>query len=226
MFKTLPARYPQGWGWLLLGVLLTLLSLAGCYRQVVFAPPPKPRVWKPSPARQPQYPRYYVAASRLNMRACPGMDCPKIGLLEYNQVVEKLGESENWYQIRVPQTGSIGWVSSRYLSLTPVSKTKPPEVVSPPPAGIRVPKKPVVTKPEEEEGIIPQVRRPESGEEEKGEPPAAIASPSPARAETPSELEESQESTSPPSTRETPTVPEVSPTAPTTEPRPKRVRIM
>jgi hypothetical protein len=54
------------------------------------------------------------------LRACPGVDCPKTSTLELNAEVEKMGEIENWTQIKVKKDGTIGYVSSRYLSPQPV----------------------------------------------------------------------------------------------------------
>jgi hypothetical protein len=107
------------------------LSLAGCetlFPKPVYAPPPSTA---PPPPPQAQVPRanLYVAVNRLNLRACPGMDCPKIAVLERNEVVEKIGDAGDWSQIRIKRNGTIGWVSSRYLSATPV--TPPPEVATP-----------------------------------------------------------------------------------------------
>ena len=95
-------------------------------------------------------PTFYVAVNRLNLRACPGMDCPKIAVLDRNQEVEKVGDAEDWSQIRIKRDGTIGWVSSRYLSATPVAAAPeaappptPPEAVTPPP----LPEKPEKAKP-------------------------------------------------------------------------------
>jgi hypothetical protein len=78
------------------------------------------------------------------------MDCPKIAVLDQNQEVEKVGDAADWSQIRVTRDGTIGWVSSRYLSPTPVAATPevtpapaPPETVTPPP----LPEKPVIPAP-------------------------------------------------------------------------------
>ena len=75
----------------------------------------------------------YVAADRLNLRACPGMDCPRINLLTRNQEVEKVGESQGWFQVRSRQDGTLGWVDARYLGSAPVADTValPSETVQP-----------------------------------------------------------------------------------------------
>jgi predicted Zn-dependent protease len=92
------------------------------------------------------------------------MDCPKISALELNAEVEKMGEIENWTQIRVKKDGTIGYVSSRYLSPQPVEvapptkkkpkKVKPPKATKPP-------------KPAEEEGEAPPKKPPPPVEETK-----------------------------------------------------------
>ena len=101
---------------LLLGLVLALVCLS-CRPSVAPGPrqaPPPPPAAHPEPP--PQRPTFYVKVGRLNLRAGPGMDFPKLGLLERNEEVEKVGEAENWYQIRVKRDGTLGWVSSEYLS--------------------------------------------------------------------------------------------------------------
>jgi len=106
-----------------LGVGLGLVvCLAGC--QSIF---PKPAY---TPPPQLTRPTFYVAVSRLNLRACPGMDCLKLAVLKRNEEVEKVGDADDWSQIRIKRNGTIGWVSSRYLSATPVAVA--PEVAPPP----------------------------------------------------------------------------------------------
>ena len=87
-----------------------------------------------APAPPPQVSRQvlYVKVRNLNLRACPGMDCPKISVLEQNEEVEKVGASEDWFQIRVKRDGRLGWVDSRYLSPTPMAA---PEAAPPAAAG-------------------------------------------------------------------------------------------
>jgi SH3-like domain-containing protein len=87
---------------------------------------------------------FYVTINQLNLRTCPGKDSPKISALELNAEVEKMGEIENWTQIRVKKNGTIGYVSSRYLSPHPVKfahfikkkpkKAKPRKATQPPEA--------------------------------------------------------------------------------------------
>ena len=88
----------------------------------VYTPPVSPAPPAPPPPPQVARPTFYVSVkNRLNLRACPGMDCPKIAVLDQNQEVEKVGDAADWSQIRINRDGTIGWVSSRYLSATPVA---------------------------------------------------------------------------------------------------------
>jgi SH3-like domain-containing protein len=68
---------------------------------------------------------FYVTINQLSLRACPGKGCHKISTLELNAEVEKMGEIENWTQIKVKKDGTIGYVSSRYLSPQPVVVAHP-----------------------------------------------------------------------------------------------------
>ena len=132
--------------WVGLGLALCLAGCQGMFPKPVYSPPvfqapPAP----PAPA-QVARPTFYVTVNRLNLRACPGMDCPKIAALDQNQEVEKVGDADNWSQIRTKRDGTIGWVSSRYLSATPVAAT--PEVAPPPTAPEAVTPPPLPEKPE------------------------------------------------------------------------------
>ena len=101
------------------------ICLMGCQPQINKTPPlPSPpglTAVLPRPAR----PTFYVTINELNLRACPGLDCPKTSTLELNAEVEKLGVIGDWTQIKVKKDGTIGYVSSRYLSphLVEVAKT-------------------------------------------------------------------------------------------------------
>ena len=97
----------------------------GCQPRVNTAPPLPPPLpptaWLPRPVR----PTFYVSINQLSLRSCPGINCPKTSTLELNAEVEKMGEIENWTQIKVKKDGTIGYVSSRYLSPKPVQVAKP-----------------------------------------------------------------------------------------------------
>ena len=126
--------------WVGLGLALCLAGCQGLFPRPVYTPPVAPAPPAPPPPAPVARPTFYVAVNRLNLRACPGMDCPKIAVLDQNQEVEKVGDAADWSQIRITRDGTIGWVSSRYLSATPVAATPevappptPPEAVTPPP---------------------------------------------------------------------------------------------
>ena len=109
-------RRPRVW----ICALGLVICLMGCQAQVHTAPPLPPPQSSAVPLPQPVRPTFYVTINQLNLRACPGKDCPKNSALELNAEVEKMGEIENWTQIRVKKDGTIGYVSSRYLSPQPV----------------------------------------------------------------------------------------------------------
>ncbi len=121
-----------------------VISLMGCQPRVNNAPPLLPPLPPAAVLPQPVRPTFYVAIDQLNLRACPGIHSPKISALELNAEVEKMGEIENWTQIRVKKNGTIGYVSSRYLSPHPVKfahfikkkpkKAKPRKATQPPEA--------------------------------------------------------------------------------------------
>jgi hypothetical protein len=130
-----------------LGLVICLLGCQPRAYQVPPLPPPLPRAATPP---RPARPILYVGINQLILRACPGKDCPKIYPLELNAEVEKIGETENWTQIRVKKDGNIGWVNSRYLSQQRVevasgSKRKRQEVkrslVAKPPKPVEAPSK-------------------------------------------------------------------------------------
>jgi hypothetical protein len=156
--KTVAAKKLH-WG-RLVGYCL-ILCLAGCAPRIYetpYTPPPLPAKPAPAPAVSRQV--FYVAVNHLNLRGCAGMDCPKISVLELNEIVEKLGEMDDWYEVAVKRDGRRGWVNSRYLSTEPVTPAveapPPPEVAPPPPSWVAPPppvekappaKPPVVEKP-------------------------------------------------------------------------------
>jgi len=93
---------------------------------------------------RPVRPTVYVTINQLSLRTCPSIDCDKISTLELNTEVEKMGEIENWTQIKVKKDGTIGYVRSHFLSPQPVEvaqrikkklkKTKPRKAIQPPEA--------------------------------------------------------------------------------------------
>lgn len=164
-------------------VCLPVLFTTGCTSKVGWKPPGEPGIASPPPEAPPaaQYQVLYVAADRLNLRACPGMDCPRITLLTRNQEVEKVGESQNWFQVRSRQDGTLGWVDGRYLSSSPVSDSAalPSESIQPKQSK-SVEAKPKVKTPapgivEEEEEEAPRPKRRRKPAAEAAEPPSSPA---------------------------------------------------
>ena len=213
---------------LLLGALLAMVCMS-CRPAVAPVPrqaPPPPPVARPEVPVQ--HPTFYVKVGRLNLRAGPGMDFPKLGLLDRNEEVEKVGEAENWYQIRVKRDGTLGWVSSEYLSSTPVSspiQTPVPETpvaapgakekeVPPPPAE---PKKP---KPAQVEPSAPAEPKPA----EAAEPPARKAKRAVEEEPPPEPAPKAVREKPAPKIEEPPPPPPPSPPAP--EEKPSGIRIM
>jgi hypothetical protein len=97
-----------------------IICLMGCQPGVVKAPPLPPPRPPAATLPRPVRPTFYVTISQLSLRACPGLDCHKISALDLNAEVEKMGEIENWTQVKVKKDGTIGYVRSRYLSPQPV----------------------------------------------------------------------------------------------------------
>jgi hypothetical protein len=202
--------------WVGLGLVLCLAGCQALFPKPVYTPPRAPAPTAPPPV-QVVRPTFYVAVARLNLRACPGMDCPKIAVIDRNEEVEKLGDAEDWSQIRVKRDGTIGWVSSRYLSATPV--VAPPEVAPPP---LPEPEKVMPT-----EGPTPVIKkkpeevrpaRPTKPVEEEAPPPSKPTPEQPLIPEKPAKP-------APPAAKPTPPEKPTPPPAPGPE-KPSPIRIM
>lgn len=214
-----------------LGCCVLLTPVIGCMQKAVWTPPDEPRQAAPpsTPAPRVEYQILYVTATRLNLRACPGMDCPKIATLQRNQEVEKLAESQGWIQVRSRQDGVLGWVDSRYLGTAPVAETQAPPVIVEQPA----PVKPVEVKPAEKpvEKSLKEKPAPEKPAAEKPaikKPEEAKETPPKPKKVAPAEAAETERKEQPAPVKETPAEPEPTPTPPPApaEPAPKRIRIM
>jgi hypothetical protein len=203
--------------WVWLGLLAFLGGVVGCetFMPRTAYPPPAPPAPPPVVAPPLSRPSFYVAASRLNLRACAGMDCPRIATLQRNEEVEILAEAEDWTQIKVKRDGSIGWVAMRYLSDRPVAVEMAP--AEPAPSVIEPP--------------VPDVVRPEPS---LVEPPTPVRLPEtvlPGPATRPAEAAEPVAPWEPEAAPAQPEPPEPEPVekpvpaTPAPEP-PKRIRIM
>jgi uncharacterized protein YgiM (DUF1202 family) len=218
--------------WVGLGLVLCLAGCQTLFPKPVYTPPTAPAPTAPPPPAQVVRPTFYVAVNRLNLRACPGMDCPKIAVLERNEEVEKLGEAEDWSQVRVKRDGTIGWVSSRYLSATPTvappeaapplpelekvkpTPEKPPAVEMPkPPKPTEAPKPAIKKKPEE---VRPA--KPTKPVKEEAPPAPKPAPEKPLKPEKPAKP-------APPAAKPTPPEKPTPPPAPELE-KPSQIRIM
>jgi hypothetical protein len=238
--------------WAALGVGLGLaLCLSGCqqlFPRPAYTPPPSSGPAYPKPRRaQIARPTFYVAVKdHLNLRACPGMDCPKISVLNRNEEVEELGTAGDWSQVRVKSSGSIGWVYSRYLSANPLPALPPvtapaptpapaPQVAPPPlpeiPETVKpAPAKPAVEKPpaKPEEGVPTEIKRkPEEAIPAKPAPPKKVVAPTPVKPEQPVKPEKPVQVEKPP--KPAPASPAEKPKPPAPEPSPEKpssIRIM
>jgi hypothetical protein len=204
----------------ILGAVLTIACLS-CQPRMAPMPrqaPPPPPVAAPQPP--PQRETFYVKVGRLNLRAGPGMDFPKLGLLERNEEVEKIGEAENWYQVRVKRDGTLGWVSSEYLSSTPVTSPIETPVPETPPAPAAKEKPPAETKPAKpaKETSVPRAPKPaEAAEPAPQEESTKEATPAPKAV---------QEKPAPKQVEPPPPPPPPPPPAPPSEEKPGGIRIM
>ncbi len=70
--------------------------------------------------KQIRKPYYYVAVRKLILRANPSNRGQVIRTLQFNDQVQKIGETKGWYQVRQPSTGALGWVLSRDLVTLPL----------------------------------------------------------------------------------------------------------
>ena len=225
--------------WLCSGILvLTLaLCLAGCAPKYYPPPPPPSPPAHVAPPPQMVRPVFYIKANHLNLRACPGMDCPKISVLDKGEEVEKVGEAEDWFQIRVKRDGRLGWVDSRYLSSTPVTPAPetppaPPGVVAPPPLPEPMQPPPLPEKP------VPPAKPPAVEKPPKPAKPGEEVTPpakkkpeeaKPARPPKPKPEEEAEPAAKPekPAKKEPKPAPVEEKPAPPTEPESgKKIRIM
>ena len=126
----------QSLGWLPPWCVVCYFPATGCAKKWVgsrLMSPGLPPASRQRPLRRRWHRSTVCRCRPLNLRACPGMDCPRIILLTRNQEVEKVGESQGWFQVRSRQDGTLGWVDARYLGSAPVadSVALPSETVQP-----------------------------------------------------------------------------------------------
>jgi Bacterial SH3 domain len=230
------------WLWtgvLALGMALGLTACAPQYHPPALPPPPRAPLPPPPQAVRPVF---YIKANHLNLRMGPGMDFPKISVLERGEEVEKVGASEDWFQIRITRDGRIGWVDSKYLSSTPVPQG--PEVaVAPPPLPERIQPPPLPAKPTPAPPLpVPPTKPPAVEKPPKPAKPAEEVAPpakkkpeevKPAKPAKPAKPEEGATEPAPkpekPAKKEKPAPPKEEKPAPAPEPTPEpggKIRIM
>lgn len=224
---------PRGWQRILLLGGILFCWLIGCqpkiYETPMRLPPSKPQPPAPVAVSRPVF---YVSAHRLNLRACPGMDCPKISMLERNEAVEKVGESEDWAQVRVRRDGRLGWVNNRYLSENPVPTTpeappvtSTPTVIPPPLPEVTPPEKPPVAE-KAKPAKPPEAATPAPKKKAEETRPAKPAKPAEAAETTPRKRAPGTEQPAAPAEKAAPPAEKPAPPAePAPEPQ-KRIRIM
>jgi uncharacterized protein YgiM (DUF1202 family) len=69
---------------------------------------------------QPPKPYFYVAVSRLSLRAKPSNRGDVVRTLRFNDQVQRIGQTEGWLKVRQPSSGAVGWVISRDLETLPL----------------------------------------------------------------------------------------------------------
>lgn len=74
--------------------------------------------------KQPPKPYYYVAVRNLILRAKPSDRSEVVRTLGFNDQVEKIGETEGWFNVRQPSSGAVGWVISRHLDTLPLTSPR------------------------------------------------------------------------------------------------------
>ncbi len=230
-FGELPVKMARGvrfgFRWqCLLSAMLALVCLS-CQPALQTSRPPAAPLPPPAPESPPQHQTVYVKVGRLNLRAGPGMDFPKIGFIERNEELEKLGEAEDWVQVRVKRDRTLGWVASEFLSSAPVAApletTSPAPTTSPPP-GSPPPKEPPPAdlkrpKPTNVETVVPRAHKPAEAAEP---PPPPKPKPSPEPAPAPSPEPKTVPAKPAPKIEEPPAPPAPEPP----EEKPSRIRIM
>lgn len=65
-------------------------------------------------------PYYYVAVRKLVLRGIPSNRSEAIRTLQFNDQVQKLGETKDWFKVRQPSSGAVGWVTSHDLETLPL----------------------------------------------------------------------------------------------------------
>jgi uncharacterized protein YgiM (DUF1202 family) len=74
----------------------------------------QPELLSPTPVEAAYY---YVAADSLELRDCPGPDCPLAKILLKGDRVQKIAENDQgWFRVLVEKDASIGWIPAAQVS--------------------------------------------------------------------------------------------------------------
>jgi uncharacterized protein YgiM (DUF1202 family) len=70
--------------------------------------------------KEPRKTYYYVAVPKLQLRATPSIRGQVIRTLEFNNQVQKMGETPGWLKVRQPASGAMGWIMQRDVESLPL----------------------------------------------------------------------------------------------------------
>jgi uncharacterized protein YgiM (DUF1202 family) len=70
--------------------------------------------------KQPRKTYFYVALSKIPLRATPSNRGEVIRTLQFNDQVQRIGQTQGWFKVRQPSSGAFGWVISRDLEDLPL----------------------------------------------------------------------------------------------------------
>ena len=75
------------------------------------------RTGKLVPQQFSVYARPSRASGWVNLRWAPSLEAERIATCPQGKVLTVIAETRNWYQVRDPQTGMIGFISKQYVSV-------------------------------------------------------------------------------------------------------------
>ena len=75
------------------------------------------RTGKLVPQQFTVYARPSRASGWVNLRWAPSLEAERIATCPQGKVLTVIAETRNWYQVRDPQTGMIGFISKQYVSV-------------------------------------------------------------------------------------------------------------
>ncbi|HQP29785.1 MAG TPA: SH3 domain-containing protein [Deltaproteobacteria bacterium] len=106
-----------------LGVALCVFLAVGCSATKTTTKPAATAKPAASPAPKPVI--LYVTSDKVNLRACPSLECKVVAVLPLGDEVIKLGQKDDWIHIRVKATKREGWAATRLVGKSLQKKTPP-----------------------------------------------------------------------------------------------------